>query len=190
MVPLKPAGDNHSLHVPASGGGQEPSGPLNVWIHQRSLCLCAHTAFSSRACAFTRCFYIRTARQSCLMRMSADYHILAYLHLQKLYLHGRARSQILPHIFGRFYLFMFRERGREGEREGEKHPCVVASCAPPTGNLACNPGMCPDWELNRRPFGLQVGARPTEPHQPGPPMYFLKGHKSLNRSCTRQKQQL
>ena len=51
---------------------------------------------------------------------------------------------------------MFRERVREGEREGEKHQCVVDSRAPPNGDLACNPGMCPDWELNRRPFGKLV----------------------------------
>ena len=37
----------------------------------------------------------------------------------------------------------------EGEREGEKHQCVVASFAPPTGDLACNSGMCLDWELNQ-----------------------------------------
>ena len=43
-------------------------------------------------------------------------------------------------FFSRFYLF-FRERGREGEREGEKHQCMVAFQAPPTGDLACNPGM-------------------------------------------------
>ena len=36
---------------------------------------------------------------------------------------------------------MFRERGREGEREGEKHQCVVVSHMPPTGDPACNPGM-------------------------------------------------
>ena len=46
------------------------------------------------------------------------------------------------------FLFIFRERGGEGEREGKKHQCVVASCMPPTGDLARNPGMCPDWELN------------------------------------------
>ena len=40
--------------------------------------------------------------------------------------------------------FIFRERGREVEREGEKHQCVVA----PTGDLAHIPGICPDWELN------------------------------------------
>ena len=41
-----------------------------------------------------------------------------------------------------------RERGRKGEREGEKHQCVVAPHVPPNGDLAHNPGMCPDWELN------------------------------------------
>ena len=60
-----------------------------------------------------------------------------------------------PDSFFLFYLFIFRERGREGEREGEKDQCVVAFHVPPTGDLACNPGMCPDWELNLRPFGLQ-----------------------------------
>ena len=46
-------------------------------------------------------------------------------------------------FFTRFYLFYFLERGWEGERRGEKHQCVVASHVPPTGNLACNQGMCP-----------------------------------------------
>ena len=32
-------------------------------------------------------------------------------------------------FFKRFYLFIFRERGREGEREGEEHQWV-ASCTP------------------------------------------------------------
>ena len=40
----------------------------------------------------------------------------------------------------RFYLFLVRERGRERETEGEKHQCVVASHAPPTGDPVCNPG--------------------------------------------------
>ena len=34
----------------------------------------------------------------------------------------------------RFYLFIFRERGREGDREEEKHQCVVASHMTPTGD--------------------------------------------------------
>ena len=48
-----------------------------------------------------------------------------------------------------FYLFIYKERVREGEREGEKHQCVVASHMPPTGGLAHNAGLCPDWESNQ-----------------------------------------
>ena len=73
----------------------------------------------------------------------------------------------LKNIFKRFYLLLFRQRGRVGERVEEKHQCVVASCAPPTGDLARNPGMCPDWESNQVPFGLQASAQSTEPHQSG-----------------------
>ena len=69
-------------------------------------------------------------------------------------------------IFKGFYLFIYRERGRERERE--KHQCVVASHTPLTGDLARIPGMCPDWELNWQPFGSQAGAQSTETYQPGP----------------------
>ena len=55
------------------------------------------------------------------------------------------------------------ERGRKGG----KHQCVVASCEAPTGDLACNPGLCPDWELNWWPFGSQARTQSTEPHQLG-----------------------
>ena len=70
-------------------------------------------------------------------------------------------------FFLKFHLFLFRERGREGERERKKHQCVVASREPPSGDLAHNPSMCPDWELNWRPFGSQAGTQSTEPQQPG-----------------------
>ena len=55
----------------------------------------------------------------------------------------------------------------EEEREGEKHQCVVVSRVSPTGDLACNPGMCPDWESNQQSFHSQASAQSTEPHQPG-----------------------
>ena len=55
----------------------------------------------------------------------------------------------------------------EGEREGEKHQCVVAPHVSPTGDLVCNTGMCPNWEPNQQPFGLQARAQSTELHQPG-----------------------
>ena len=59
----------------------------------------------------------------------------------------QTNKQLFKSFFKRFYLFIFRQRGREGEREGEKPQCVVASHTPPAGDLACNPGVCPDWEL-------------------------------------------
>ena len=77
-------------------------------------------------------------------------------------------------IYLSIYLFIYWQRWREGEREGEKHQCVFASYAPPTGDLAHNPGMCPDWESNWRPFGLQAHTQSTELHQPGLEAIFLK----------------
>ena len=79
-------------------------------------------------------------------------------------------------FFLRLYLFIFREKGREKERERnidvqEIHQWV-ASGTPPTGNLAHNPGMCPDWESNWQPFGSQARSQSTEPHQPGPEWHF------------------
>ena len=43
--------------------------------------------------------------------------------------------QLFP-IFFKDFIYLFLERGREGENQ-----CVVASCAPPTGDLARNPGV-------------------------------------------------
>ena len=69
-------------------------------------------------------------------------------------------------FFNRLHLFIL-ERGREREREGEKHQCVVASHGPPLGDLTCNPGLCPDWELNQQAFDAQAGTQSIEPHQLG-----------------------
>ena len=54
-----------------------------------------------------------------------------------------------------------------GEKDGKKYQWVVAPCTSPTGDLACNSGMCPDWESNMQPFDSQAGTQSTEPHQPG-----------------------
>ena len=62
------------------------------------------------------------------------------------------------------YLYLERGEGKEKERGG-KHQCVVASRVPPSGELVYNAGVCPDWESNQRPFGLQAGTQSTEPHQ-------------------------
>ena len=69
------------------------------------------------------------------------------------------------------FIYLFLERGK-GRRKREKYQCVVASHAPSIGDLACNPSMCPDWESNQRPFGLQARAQSTEPHQLGHSILF------------------
>ena len=53
-----------------------------------------------------------------------------------------------------FYLFIFRERGREGEREGEKHQCVVPLARPllGAGRSGLQPGHVP-W-LGIKPVTL------------------------------------
>ena len=65
------------------------------------------------------------------------------------------------------FLNLFLEGGEGTEKEGNKHQCVVTCHTPPTGDLAHNPGVCPDQESNQRPFGLQDDTQSTEPHQSG-----------------------
>ena len=42
---------------------------------------------------------------------------------------------------------MFRQREREGERERSINVWLPL-VHPPVGDLAQNPGMCPEWESN------------------------------------------
>ena len=67
----------------------------------------------------------------------------------------------LADFLKRFYLFIFREREKEGEREGEKHQCVVAShVAPYYLGPGLQPRHVPDWESNWWPVGLQPTLNP------------------------------
>ena len=72
-------------------------------------------------------------------------------------------------VLGNFKILLFleKERGEGREKEGVKHPCVVAPCAPLLGGSGPPPRHVPDWESNWRPFGLQADSQSTEPHQPG-----------------------
>ena len=62
----------------------------------------------------------------------------------------------------------FKRQGKREKKWGEKHQCAreihgpVASCTPPTGDLAHNPGRCPDREWNWQPFRSKAGAQPSE----------------------------
>ena len=49
-------------------------------------------------------------------------------------------------LTGSCFLRLLLERG-EGKGKERKRDTSI-SCISPTGYLACNVGMCPDWELN------------------------------------------
>ena len=70
------------------------------------------------------------------------------------------------------YTYLFLERGEGRETDWKRNINAVASHASPTGDLACIPGMCSDWESNLWPFGLQASTQSSEPHQPGPENIF------------------
>ena len=64
----------------------------------------------------------------------------------------------LSFVFLRFYLFIFREV--KGGRKRERKISMCGSLIAPTGHLAHNPDMCPNWESNWWPFGLQPTLNP------------------------------
>ena len=68
------------------------------------------------------------------------------------------------------YLFIFRQRGREGERKGNINVWLPLP-RPLLGTWPTTQACALDWELNWRPFGLQASSQSIEPHQPG--LYFL-----------------
>ena len=66
------------------------------------------------------------------------------------------------------YLFIFREKGKEGEKHRYVREAIdqlAASRLCPNLGLGYNPGMCPDWEFNRQPFTLWNNAQLTGPHR-------------------------
>ena len=81
-----------------------------------------------------------------------------------------SKFYVNPDIYFLIYLFLEIGEGREKERETlmwEKYmDQSVVSHTPPTADLAHNPGMCPNWESSKQPFGSKASAQPTEPHQP------------------------
>ena len=67
------------------------------------------------------------------------------------------------YIFIRFYLFLERREGREKERETsmcERDVDWLPLMCPQLGTWPATQHV-PDWELNWRPFGSQVGTQST-----------------------------
>ena len=74
---------------------------------------------------------------------------------------------VLGKFLKRFYLCIFLESGKGKEKEGEKHEYVretSISCPlhGPNQDLAHNPGLCPDQELNWQTFSFGENTQPIE----------------------------
>ena len=85
--------------------------------------------------------------------------------------------EIMTFFKKEFIYFLERRGGKEKEKErntmcGRYIERLPPPCAP-SGDLACNPGMCPDPESNPLHFSSQGGAQSTEPHQPEQMVTFL-----------------
>ena len=70
-------------------------------------------------------------------------------------------SSVTYHLTFLKILFIYFKR-----KEGEREHLMVASCMPPTRDLALNPGMS-HWESNQRPFALQNNTQTTYQGQSG-----------------------
>ena len=73
-----------------------------------------------------------------------------------------------------------RKRGRE-TMTWERNIDWLPPSHTPTGDETCNPGMCPDLELNQRPFALLEFAQPTEPYWSGLPAFSVPALPTLIR---------
>ena len=58
------------------------------------------------------------------------------------------------------------EKERERNIDVREMHWSVFFCTSSAGDLAHNPGMCSDWELNQQPLGSQASTQSTETHQP------------------------
>ena len=81
-----------------------------------------------------------------------QWHLVTHFYKRWLTVQFPCKDTLLKILF----VYFFRERGREGEREAKKHQCAVASLTPQAYALT---------ESNRWPLGLQDGTQSTEPHQ-------------------------
>ena len=106
----------------------------------------------------TAAFQKRTCLQRCVRAPLCPLHCHRQMSLALSKLFKKILFIFIILFFKRF-IYLLLERGEGREKEGEKHPCVVASHMPPTGDLACNPGTCPHWESNRQYFGSQAGTQ-------------------------------
>ena len=89
--------------------------------------------------------YIEAAQVSISRRV--DKTTVVHIH-SGILLSCKKEENFILFLRKRFYLLIFGQREREGERERNINVWLPLA-RPPTGDLVCNPGTCPDWESNQ-----------------------------------------
>ena len=100
------------------------------------------------------------------------WNLLVHLIFQVTLLKNKTVPPQIPLLKKRFYLFIFREKGREGERERKKHRCereILTSFAPWSGTQPTTQTCALHRNPTRRPFALREDAQAAEPHGSGQP---------------------
>ena len=94
--------------------------------------------------------YHLSSRFACLWP-KGQLHVLAF----------PAKKLIFSFFFLKDFIYLFLEGGERREKERERNISVrLRLMCPIPGNLASNPGMCPDWESTQWPFGSQPTLNP------------------------------
>ena len=83
-------------------------------------------------------------------------------------------------IYFQKFIYLFLETGKGERKKGRESSMCGCLCAPPTGTLAYNPGMFPDWESDHPPLVLQALTQSTELHQPGQEYMLLSENCDSN----------
>ena len=79
------------------------------------------------------------------------------------------------HSFFKLFIYLFLEEGREAEREGEKHQCVVASRSPPTGTWPATQACALTGNQTSDPLVCRPALHPlNHTSQSGKATYFRK----------------
>ena len=76
------------------------------------------------------------------------------------------------------FIYFLRE-GKGGRKRGRDTSVCGCLSHAPYWDLACNPGMYPDWESNQWPFGSQTSAQSTELHQSGHNLILFSWNNSI-----------
>ena len=112
------------------------------------------TASTNRTSSFRVCaFFVGLSFFFFFLRIFRPSHLIIFIYIYAIQHNGLLDSLFrfiyLLYLFIKDSIDLFLERGEGREKERERNINVwLPLNIPPTGDLARNPGMCPDWEMS------------------------------------------